>query len=137
MQWIVSREELSIREKKMISSEKVMITVFGNPKKIVLVDALPKGEKLNSFYYTNNILEKLHNLGSGFPDTNRKKLNVHADNARTHTSKTTIRYMETHGMKKVLHPAFLPDLAPSDFFLFRYVKKLLGGQSFTTRDELF
>lgn len=136
-QWVVSGEEPSIREKKMISSEKVMITVFWNPKQIALVDALPKGEKFNALYYTNNILEKLQKLGNGFPDTNGKKLNVHADNARPHTSKTTIRYMETHGMKKVPHPAFSPDLAPSDFFLFGYVKKLLEGQSFATREELF
>lgn len=136
-QWVVSGEEPDFRVKKMISSEKLMISVFWNPNGIVLVDALPKGQKFNSEYYINNILKKLHESGGGFPDTNGKKLNVHADNARPHTSKMTIRYFETHGMKKVPHPAFSPDLAPSDFFLFGYVKLKLEGQSFTSRDELF
>lgn len=136
-QWVYSGQEPNIREKKMISSEKVMITVFWNPHQIVLVDALPKGEKFNSHYYTNNILEKLHQLGGGFPDTNGKRLNVHVDNAKPHTSKYSIRFLESHGMKKVPHPAFSPDLAPSDFFLFGYLKKCLEGQSFQTRDELF
>ena len=56
-----------------------MIIVFWNLKQIALVDALPKGEKFNASYYTSNILEKLHHLGRGFPDTNGKKLNIHAD----------------------------------------------------------
>ena len=90
-----------------------MITVFWNPNQIALVDALPKGEKFNASYYTSNILEKLHHLRRGFPDTNGKKLNVHADKSRPHTSKHTIRFLETHGMKKVPHPAFSPS---------RYVK---------------
>ena len=136
-QWVTSGEEPSIRERKMISSQKVMITVFWNPNQIVLVDALPKGDKFNSLYFTNNILENLTTFGCGFPATNGKRLNVHVDNARPHTSKNTIRYMETHGMKKVPHPAFSPDLAPCDFYLFGYVKKLLEGKSFDTRDEIF
>ena len=115
----------------------MIITVFWNPNRIVLVNSLSKGEKFNFLYFMNNILENLSELGGGFPDRNGKKLNVHVDNARPHTSKNTIRYMEAHGMKKVPHPAYSPDLAPCDFFLFGHVKKLLQGQSFQTRDELF
>jgi hypothetical protein len=33
-------------------------------------------------------------------------------------------------MKRAPHPAYSPDLAPSDFYLFGYVKQLLAGQEF-------
>ena len=72
-QWVLSGEKPDVRAKKLISSEKVMITVFWNPNQIALVDALPKGERFNASYYTSNILEKLHHLGRGFPDTNGGK----------------------------------------------------------------
>ena len=35
------------------------------------------------------------------------------------------------------HPAFSPDLAPSDFYLFGKVKHLLQGKEFESEEELF
>ena len=34
------------------------------------------------------------------------------------------------------HPPYSPDLAPSDFFLFPNLKKWLGGQWFTSNEEV-
>ncbi|GFV97260.1 histone-lysine N-methyltransferase SETMAR [Trichonephila clavipes] len=34
------------------------------------------------------------------------------------------------------HPPYSPDLAPSDFHLFRYLKSHLGGKSFHDDDEI-
>jgi hypothetical protein len=34
------------------------------------------------------------------------------------------------------HPAYSPDLAPSDFYLFGHVKQLLGGCQFADQDSL-
>jgi hypothetical protein len=34
------------------------------------------------------------------------------------------------------HPAYNPDLAPSDFWLFGHMKSALAGQQFTTPDDL-
>jgi hypothetical protein len=39
-------------------------------------------------------------------------------------------------MKSAPHPPYSPDLAPSDFYLFRYVKKCLAGISFEDTDQL-
>jgi cbb3-type cytochrome oxidase subunit 1 len=40
-------------------------------------------------------------------------------------------------MKQVFHPPYSPDLAPSDFFLFGYVKGKLMGYGAETPSELF
>jgi histone-lysine N-methyltransferase SETMAR len=61
---------------------------------------------------------------------------VHADNAKPHTAKSTIEYLQANAMKKAPHPPYSPDLAPSDFYLFGYVKGQLNGCSFTSGDEL-
>jgi hypothetical protein len=34
------------------------------------------------------------------------------------------------------HPAYLPDLAPSDFFLFPKIKKILKGRNFYDIDDI-
>jgi hypothetical protein len=39
-------------------------------------------------------------------------------------------------MKSGLHPPYSPDLAPSDFYLFGYVKRCLTGLSFEDADQL-
>jgi hypothetical protein len=42
----------------------------------------------------------------------------------------TEEFLEHNAIKRAPHPAYSPDLAPSDFSLFDYVKQLLAGQEF-------
>jgi hypothetical protein len=39
-------------------------------------------------------------------------------------------------MKSAPHPPYSPDLGPSDFYLFGYVKRCLAGISFKDADQL-
>lgn len=134
--WVESGDEPQTRSKKMIGDEKVLVSVFWNPNGFALVDELPKGVTFTTDYFINNILEKLTKRGTAFPDRDGKRLNLHFDNARPHTADKTIQYMELNGLKKVPHPPYSPDIAPSDFFLFGYTKDKLQGCSFNTREEL-
>jgi hypothetical protein len=45
--------------------------------------------------------------------------------------------MEENGMARAPHPPSLPDLGPSDFCLFGYLKHCLRGQSFEAADGRF
>jgi len=40
------------------------------------------------------------------------------------------------GWEVLPHPPYSPDLAPSDFHLFGPLKEFLGGQQFSTDDEV-
>jgi hypothetical protein len=40
-------------------------------------------------------------------------------------------------MKRAPHPPYSPDLAPSDFYLFGYVKGCWAGNAFEDADELY
>jgi hypothetical protein len=39
-------------------------------------------------------------------------------------------------MKSAPHPPYSPDITPSDFYLFGYVKRCLAGLSFEDADQL-
>jgi hypothetical protein len=46
------------------------------------------------------------------------------------------QFLEHNAMKRAPHLAYSPDLPPSDFNLFGYVKQLLAGQEFPDREAL-
>ena len=49
------------------------------------------------------------------------------DNARVNTCKVAMDAVERNRYELIPHPAYLPDLAPSDFFLFPNLKKNIRG----------
>jgi hypothetical protein len=117
----------------MISSPKTMRTVVWNPHGFHVIKIRPRGWKWTSYNYIDSILPEicaLHIAGD------RNKLVIHADNARPHGSTRVKRYQEEHGLRTAPHPRYSPDLAPSDFFLFGYVKRALQGSEFQTMEEL-
>ena len=58
------------------------------------------------------------------------------DNAKPHTAARTHNFLECLGWIIFSHPAYLPDLAPSDFWLFPILKKFLGGKHFSSDVEV-
>ena len=100
------------------------------------MDALDRKASMNTSYLCDTILEKTIAWCQ-----NKRKVSgatsfiFHMDNARSHTSNTTCEYMSEHGLRRMPHPPYSPDLAPCDFFLFGYVKTHLVGSEFATKDE--
>ncbi|GFU10984.1 uncharacterized protein TNCV_4658161 [Trichonephila clavipes] len=58
------------------------------------------------------------------------------DNARPHSAIPKQNLIRSFGWKQIDHPPYSPDLAPSDFLLFRSLKEFLGGKRFDTADEV-
>jgi transposase len=58
------------------------------------------------------------------------------DDARPHTGRANIEAQETLKIEILADPAYSPDLAPSDFHLFRHLKRKLKGTHFTSDDEV-
>jgi histone-lysine N-methyltransferase SETMAR len=62
---------------------------------------------------------------------NRNRVLLQQDNARPHTAKKTLQKIEElEGIELLPHPTFSPDLAPSDYYLFRSVAQFLRGKKF-------
>jgi hypothetical protein len=58
------------------------------------------------------------------------------DNARPHNSKKSNEYLTEFRARRVSHPAYSSDRAPSDFFLFGTVKTELQNYEIHSRQDL-
>jgi len=134
--WLSSSETPPDRERHMVTSPKLMLTIVWNPDGFHVINVLPKGQKFNASYYVENILERVSQFAQASGGNRGQAFIVHADNARPHTARISQEFLQSSGLRGAPHPPYSPDLAPSDFFLFGYVKNLLQGQSFATAADL-
>ena len=58
------------------------------------------------------------------------------DNAPVHMSAKSQAAIQQCGFQQLNHPPYSPDLAPSDYFLFRVMKKFLRGKRFSSDEEV-
>jgi histone-lysine N-methyltransferase SETMAR len=58
------------------------------------------------------------------------------DNAPVHMSSKSQASIRQCGFQQLNHPPYSPDLAPSDCFLFRVMKKFLRGKRFSSDEEV-
>ena len=58
------------------------------------------------------------------------------NNARPHTSLVTRQKLLELGWDVLPHPPYSPDLAPSDYFLFRFLQNSLNGKNFNNDDDI-
>ncbi len=61
---------------------------------------------------------------------------LHFDNAPAHTAGLTRQHIQQLGWTCLPHPAYLPDLAPNDFWLYPHIKKDLKGRRYRTLNDL-
>ncbi|UYV80620.1 hypothetical protein LAZ67_19001040 [Cordylochernes scorpioides] len=98
----------------------------------ILSDLDDQVQRVNSDLYCDILVNKLK---PGIKSKRRGKLSkgvlfLH-DNARPHTSCKTVSTII-----KLEHPAYSPDLAPSDYFLFGLLKKELKGKRFDSDEDV-
>ena len=100
-----------------------------------MLDFLPKRSTTGVYYA--NLLDQLR---TAIREKRRGKLSkdvsLQQDNAKVHTCKVAMDAVEPNGNELIPHPAYSPDLAPSDFFLFPNLKKDIGGCHFRSDEEV-
>ena len=135
--WARSAEEAPPRVRPKIDTQKVLVSVFWGINGLVLLDALPPGQRFNTQYMSDVILPKLdQTVRLQRPAMGLRGMKLHFDNARPHTSMTTLAKIDELRTTKLPHPPYSPDLAPSDFYLFGYLKAQLAGSTFRNPEEL-
>ncbi len=107
------------------SAGKRMASMFWDYRGIVLIDWLPEKVTVNSDYY----IQVLSNLKEQIKENRRGKCSrgvlLQHDNAPPHTSAKTMAAIGELGFTLIPPPAYSPDLAPSDYWLFPELKKSL------------
>jgi histone-lysine N-methyltransferase SETMAR len=110
----------------------MMLSTFWDHQGIILNDFADRGITINSAYYSQLVVAARKNR--------RKQRNTPLwflhDNAPVHTAGVSEATIEDAGLTLLDHPPYSPDLAPSDFFLFRHLKKHLRGISFASKEDL-
>ena len=61
---------------------------------------------------------------------------LHHDNTPAHTALSVREVLATKQITVLEHPAYSPDLGPSDFFLFPKIKEILKGRYFDDTDDI-
>ncbi|EZA47910.1 Histone-lysine N-methyltransferase SETMAR, partial [Ooceraea biroi] len=67
---------------------------------------------------------------------NRKGILFHQDNARPHVSALTLRKIGELNWELLEYPPYSPDLAPSDYHLFRSLQNFLNGKNIASADKV-
>ena len=87
--------------------------------------------------YYANLLDQLR---TAIREKRRGKLSkgvlLQQDNSRVHTCKVEMDAVEGNGYELIPHPAYSPDLAHSNFFLFPNLKKDIRGLHFLSDEEV-
>lgn len=135
-EWTARDEPNPKRGKTQQSAGKVLASVFWDAQGIIFIDYLEKGQTINSDYYIA-LLERLKDeITKKRPHLKKKKVLFHQDNAPCHKSMKTMAKLHELGYELLPHPPYTPDLAPSDFFLFADLKRMLAGKKFSTNEEV-
>nr|AAP51086.1 transposase [Forficula auricularia] len=135
--WSRPGEPAQTTSKAGIHQKKVLLSVWWDYKGIVYFELLPPNRTINSVVY----IEQLTKLNNAVEEkraelTNRKGVVFHHDNARPHTSLVTRQKLLELGWDVLPHPPYSPDLAPSDYFLFRSLQNSLNGKNFNNDDDV-
>ncbi|UYV82609.1 hypothetical protein LAZ67_22000125 [Cordylochernes scorpioides] len=116
---------------------KVLLTIFWDVDGPIGLEFLSSRQRMNSDLYCDILVNKLK---PGIRNKRRGKLSkgvlfLH-DNARPHTSCKTVSIIIKLAFEVLEHPAYSPDLASSDYFLFGLLKKELKGKRFDSNEDV-
>ena len=135
--WVHESEAAPEAERRSHYTEKTMIVIFWNLHGPAVVEAVPNGRSATGEYFRDEIMAKVCEL-EAFKEAKKKKKQfwIHMDNAPIHRAETVKQYMDSAGLTRTPHPAYSPDLAPSDFYLFGTLKTRIKGVRFRSSDEI-
>ena len=127
--WVVDGQEPATVVRRDRFERKTMFCVFFKTTGPLLVTYVEKGKTIDNIFYVENCLEPL------FAEVRKQRkisglhgLKLLHDNARPHIHSNTINFIQSNGVTIIDHPPYSPDLAPSDYWLFDYIKHHLDTE---------
>lgn len=134
MTWRQPGEAPPTSQRPSAFTEKVLYIFFFSADGEVSRIVVPKGSTVTGAYYCETVLPQVErDFRRMHPEL---QLRLHDDNAPPHRCQNVLDYLEEQDITRVCHPAYSPDLAPCDFWLFPKLKLALRGQRFSSRQSL-
>jgi hypothetical protein len=121
------------RFKAIPSASKITVTVIWDCEGAILIDVLPRGQKINSDVYVETLKKRFRRV---HPHKDVKKVLLHHDNARTLTNLHTPEAITKLQWTVLPHPQYSPDLGLSDYHLFSPLKDAIRGKKFEDDEKV-
>lgn len=135
--WSKASTEPNTVAKRGITPNKVMLCIWWDFKGVVYYELLPKNETINKEKYCQQLDNLKKSIAEKRPELlNRRGVVFHHDNARPHTSLATCRRLHEFSWEVLPHPPYSPDIAPSDYHLFRSLQHSLRDKKFDTLEDV-
>ena len=135
-QWVGPGSPRPKKFKKQPSAGKVMAAVFWDAQGVIMLYFLAKKSTITGAYYANLLKQVITAIREKRRGKLSKGILLQQDNARAHTCKIAMDAVERNGYELTPQPAYSPDLAPSDCFLFPNLKKDIRGRHFRSNEEV-
>ncbi|GFX14655.1 mariner Mos1 transposase [Trichonephila clavipes] len=105
---------------------------------VVYYELLKSTETITGDRYRTQLMRLSRALKDKRPQYNERhdKVILQHDNARPHVAKVVKTYLETLKWEVLPHPLYSPDLALSDYHLFRSMAHGLADQHFRSYEEV-
>lgn len=133
-QWLSPGETAKPTHLPDIHGKKVLLSIWWNVKGVVHYELLKPTQTITSDLYSQQLDRVDDALRRQGVDTSKTRL-LH-DNARPHIAKMTQKKLEELGWSVLPHPPYSPDIAPSDYHLFRSMQHGLAEQKFSNIEEI-
>ena len=114
--------------------KKIMLSVWWGVRGIAHWELLPHKTTITTEFYFHQLDRLKAKLESMRPQ--QSKVYFLHDNARPHVALSTRKKLLSFGWDILPHPPYSPDLAPTDYYLFRTLSNSLRDQVFSNDDDL-
>lgn len=133
-EWVDKGSPASATAKPGLHPLKVMLCVWWDSEGIVHWELLAKGVTITADLYTDQLERVQEALKENRP--HRVKTLLLHDNATPHTARMTKAKIAELDWDVLPHPPYSPDMAPTDFKLFRSLQNHLNGKEFQSEEEI-
>lgn len=130
--WVSPGEPAKSIAKRNIHGKKVLLCIWWDQRGILYYELLKPGETVTANRYGQQLVQLRNELGVKRPewaDRHDKVILLH-DNARPHVAKSVKDTLKDFNWEVLPHPPYSPDIAPSDYHLFRSMAHGLAEQHF-------
>ncbi|GFR95136.1 transposase [Elysia marginata] len=129
--WVDEQGDRTVELRPGFQCRKRMFTVFFNYSGPLVVDILPKDTTMTATYYVQNVLSQVKSsINEQRPKVSTSRTLLLHNIAGPHKARATTQSLRELEIQVLPHPAYSPDLAPCNFWLFPILKDRLTGRKF-------
>ena len=135
--WVKPGQPSTSTAKSNIHGSKLMLCIWWDQRGVIYYELLKPNETITAERYRTQLIHLNRTLKEKRPEYGDRhdKVILQHNNARSHVAKPVKTYLETLKWEILSHPPYFPDIAPSDYHLFRSMTHGLSEKRFTSYED--